>query len=134
MSKSQRTKLLEQACRAAINNALVARKKLAAAVEEDGDDVFVRPFLTLEEHSRIVRRQRREMEASHQGQMDAVLQHFASLKDHFKAQRAAEDMPGRRREQFRIVPAAAEPGEDEYVASAEKIIRAGKVRRGELDK
>jgi hypothetical protein len=130
MSSDQRIKLLEKAARIAIENALATRKKLAAAVEADGD-VFVRPFLTLEEHSRIVRR----MRSDHRAEMERMIQHFMCpdpaymriAKFLMRVNKTGDHQA--RRDALHVV----EPAAEERAATADAIVRAGRRRRNEED-
>jgi hypothetical protein len=60
--KTARLRALERSTIAALNSAMAAREKLATATEAAGD-VFIKPFLTLDEHARIVRRMYRDHQA-----------------------------------------------------------------------
>jgi hypothetical protein len=72
MKKSQRTKMLERAARAALSKCIATHKKLAASVEADGG-VFIPHFLTAEDHRKIVR----EMRADHAAELADTVIMFA---------------------------------------------------------
>lgn len=140
---TQRIKMLERQCRIAVDNALAARKRLAAAVEAEGD-AFVRPFLTLEEHSRITRKLRKQMRADHENQMVSLTQFLTNPEGHPHAKtyrRMAQlavsgdddrDPHQRRREELRVIATDAKD-DDPHVVTAREILAAGKRRRGETE-
>ncbi|WP_316237682.1 hypothetical protein [Bradyrhizobium sp. SZCCHNR1015] len=139
---TQRIKLLEKSARAALDSALAARKRLAAAVEASGE-VHVPMFLTGEEHRRIIR----AMRADHKQERAELVQALASVAaimanpnsahSEFHGvsklmwaamqEQVAEEARARR-EAFYVVQRATE---EEQVAAADQIVSAGRKRRGE---
>lgn len=139
---TQRIKLLEKSARAALDSALAARKRLAAAVEASGE-VHVPMFLTGEEHRKIVRRMRADYKQERVEWVQALgtvaaivadpklesseFHGFAKMMWAAMQQRIAEEAIARR-DAFYVVKSEAE---EEPAPAAEQIVRAGRKRRGE---